>query len=161
MLRLLNILIAYFCIQNAMAFDIPGKCVDLTGEYSIHEMKCQGKWTNVYLALDDHMFTGIFDGYEKMKITQTECDSIVIQLIESVRQKERSVSLPRFSPREKLKINFTDDSLRVHQRTFSKHFVATFEKQDKNLVIGNEFASGFGILEIMQQCMLPVIEATN
>lgn len=161
MFKSLLILLSSLCMLNAMAFDIPGKCVDLSGEYSIKQMKCQGQWTNVYLALDDHMFTGIFDGYEKMKITQTECESVVIQLIESVKQKERIVSLPRFSQREKLKMNFSEDSLRVHQRTFSKHFVATFEKQEKNLLIGNEFASGFGILEIMQQCQLPVIENNN
>jgi hypothetical protein len=105
------------------------------------------------------MFTGIFDGYDRMKISQQDCNSIEIQLIEPIRQKNKTVSLPKYAPREKLKMNFSDDSLRVHQRTFSKHFVATFEKQDKNLLIGNEYASGFGILEIMQQCQLPAIES--
>jgi serine/threonine protein kinase len=148
-------------IHQALAFEIPGECADVSGEYSISQMKCQGKWTNVYLALDNQMFTGIFDGYDRLKINQKDCDSIEIQLIEPVRQKNKTVSLPRYAPKEKLKMNFSDDSLRVHQRTFSKHFVATFEKQDKNLLIGNEYASGFGILEIMQQCQLPAIDSKN
>ncbi|MFZ4713256.1 MAG: hypothetical protein ACOYL6_06080 [Bacteriovoracaceae bacterium] len=158
MKKLLLLTILLCASSLAWSFEVPGTCADVSGTYSISKMVCQGQWSNVYLVLNDKMFTGIFDDYETVQITQKDCHSISIKLSAQKRGVEKIIELPKFENRHKIKMKFSAERIRMQQGNIFKRFVASFEKVDEDLVLTNEYGPGFKILEIMKQCQLPRVE---
>ncbi len=131
-------------------------CTNVSGLYSINNMVCQGSADKPYLALNNRMFKGDFSQYDLIEIVQKDCEGMTVRLISNRDPKtNQEVNLPEFKERKKLKMNFLEDIVRVHQGNFFNHFVASFEKAGNDLVIMNEHATGLKTIEIIQECQLP------